>query len=260
MIRDTVFISHATPDDNDFVRWLGKRLTGHGYKVSADLFELKGGNPFWSTIEEALRHHARQTIFVLSKASVDPDRTGTLNELSVADALQLKDDSFIIPVKIDATPFSELRIQIQRLNTIDFPSGWGARLVEFLDTLESEGLPKADGDQRVEFERWRATSVRTSNLLPITSLAKSISFYKYDGENTKIAATKETGIPRGLFNRQVISFAAMSELQGRLPLFSFAVRVHVTLDAGKKGTLASCSGVQDWHDKIMPWERTYVAR
>jgi hypothetical protein len=72
MTRDTVFISHATPDDNDFVRWLGTRLTGHGYKVWADLFELKGGDPFWSTIEEALRHHACKMIFVVSKASVDP--------------------------------------------------------------------------------------------------------------------------------------------------------------------------------------------
>ena len=43
--RDTIFISHATPDDNDFVRWLGTRLIGHGYRVWADLFELKGGTP-----------------------------------------------------------------------------------------------------------------------------------------------------------------------------------------------------------------------
>jgi TIR domain len=53
-VRNTIFICHASPDDNDFVRWLGTRLTGHGYKVWADLFELKGGSPFWSTIEEAL--------------------------------------------------------------------------------------------------------------------------------------------------------------------------------------------------------------
>jgi TIR domain len=52
--RDTIFICHASPDDDDFVRWLGTRLTGHGYKVWADLFKLKGGTPFWSTIEEAL--------------------------------------------------------------------------------------------------------------------------------------------------------------------------------------------------------------
>ena len=106
--RDTIFICHASPDDDDFVRWLGTRLTGHGYKVWADLFKLKGGTPFWSTIEEALRHHARKMIFVVSRKSVEPSRTGVLNELSVADAIkkQIKDDGFIIPVKIDDTcPF-----------------------------------------------------------------------------------------------------------------------------------------------------------
>src|SRR3954467_11521574 len=81
--RDTIFICHASPDDNDFVRWIGTRLTGHGYKIWADLFELKGGSPFWSTIEEALRHHACKMIFVVSAKSVDPDRIGVLNELSV---------------------------------------------------------------------------------------------------------------------------------------------------------------------------------
>ena len=88
MHRETIFISHATPDDNDFVRWLGMRLTGHGYKVWADLFELKGGTPFWSSIEEALRHQACKVIFVASKKSVGLDRTGVRNELSVADAMK----------------------------------------------------------------------------------------------------------------------------------------------------------------------------
>jgi hypothetical protein len=47
-------------------------------------------------------------IFVVSRKSVEPSRTGVLNELSVADAIkkQIKDDGFIIPVKIDDTcPF-----------------------------------------------------------------------------------------------------------------------------------------------------------
>ena len=49
MERDTIFISHATPGDNDFVRWLGGQLTGRGYTVWADVFHLKGGTPFWTT-------------------------------------------------------------------------------------------------------------------------------------------------------------------------------------------------------------------
>lgn len=253
IFRDTVFISHATHEDDDFARWLGTRLTGHGYKAWADLFELKGGKPFWSTIEEALRHHACKMIFVASKASVAPDRTGILNELSVADAIkkQLKDDSFIIPVKIDATPFSQFPIQIHRLNAIDFSEGWGARLVDLLDTLEAAGVPNSSADQRAEFEQWRATMVRTStiveaaaekvltNLLPMTAVPKSITFYEYEGDNTKIAsAIKEAGIPHSLFNRHIISFAEMSELQERLgPSFTLAVRARVPLDAFLEGTV-----------------------
>jgi len=69
-------------------------------------------------------------IFVVSAKSVDPDRIGVLNELSVADSIkkQVKDDSFIIPVKIDDTPYSEFPIQIHRLNAIDFSKGWGPKI------------------------------------------------------------------------------------------------------------------------------------
>ena len=98
--RDTIFISHATPDDNEFVRWLGARLMGHGYKVWSDVLELKGGTPFWRGIEEALRHRAIKVIYVVSKASIDPNRQGVRNELSVADTMKktLTDPEFIIPV------------------------------------------------------------------------------------------------------------------------------------------------------------------
>ena len=88
MTRDTIFISHATPDDNDFVRWLGNRLAGHGYRVWADLFELKGGTPFWTTIEDAIRTRAIKVVFVVSHKSVDPNRSGVRNELSVADTIK----------------------------------------------------------------------------------------------------------------------------------------------------------------------------
>ena len=58
MDRDNIFISHATPHDNEFVRWLGECLTARGYAVWADVFHLKGGTPFWTSIEEVLRKRA----------------------------------------------------------------------------------------------------------------------------------------------------------------------------------------------------------
>jgi hypothetical protein len=41
--RPLVFISHATPQDNEFVLWLGTRLTALGYEVWADILRLRGG-------------------------------------------------------------------------------------------------------------------------------------------------------------------------------------------------------------------------
>ena len=136
--RNTIFICHATPDDNDFIRWLGARLTGHGYMVWADMFGLKGGTPFWNTIEDALREHACKVIFVASKASVDPKRQGVRNELSVADAVRktLADPAFIIPVRLDDVAFSDFPILVHQLNALDFNRGWGAKLIELLDTCK----------------------------------------------------------------------------------------------------------------------------
>ena len=149
--RDTIFISHATPHDNDFVRWLGDRLTAHGYAVWADVFQLRGGTPFWTSIEEVLRKRAIKVIFVVSSHSIDADRSGVRNELSVADGLRksLKDPEFIVPLRIDETPFDELPIQIHQLNTLDFSRDWDDRLPDLLDTLQSARVPHTSREPTV---------------------------------------------------------------------------------------------------------------
>jgi hypothetical protein len=47
MARDTIFISHATPEDNDFVRWLGarlrKRISGADTVDLAAYFDRRSG-------------------------------------------------------------------------------------------------------------------------------------------------------------------------------------------------------------------------
>ena len=147
--RDTIFISHASPDDNEFVRWLGGELTSRGYAVWADVFHLKGGTPFWTAIEDALRKRAIKVIFVVSRGSVDPARSGVRNELSVADGLRksLKDPGFIVPMRIDDTPFDELPIQVHQLNTLDFSADRNDRLPDLLDTLEVAMVPRNGGSR-----------------------------------------------------------------------------------------------------------------
>jgi len=245
MTRDTIFISHATPDDNDFVRWLGNRLVGHGYRVWADLFELKGGAPFWATIEDAIRTRAIKVVFVVSHKSVDPNRSGVRNELSVADTIkkQIKDPGFIIPVRIDDTGFGDFPIQIHQLNAIDFTQGWGAKLIELLKTLEDAGVRRA-GDLNEEFEIWRNVTADTAtlveavpekvltNLIAVEELPNAISFHEFDGDKDKIAAAiRNTGVPFAPFNRLIISFAGAEAFQESLPpAFGLKVRAHVPFE------------------------------
>jgi hypothetical protein len=80
MPRDTIFISHATPHDNEFVRWLSAALLERGYAVWADVLHLKAGVPFWTAIEDVLRERTVKVIFVVSKDSISSVRSGVRNE------------------------------------------------------------------------------------------------------------------------------------------------------------------------------------
>jgi hypothetical protein len=230
--RDVVFISHATPNDNEFVRWLGTRLTAHGYNVWADIFDLAGGTPFWISIEEALRKRALKVIFVVSRASCEPGRSGVRNEISVADAIKklLKDPEFIIPVRIDDVPFDEFPIQIHQLNAVDFTAGWGAKLAVLVDTLTKAKVPRTVTDLGAEFERWRNVSIRSdvvvergeepllTSILPILVLPDEISFYEYDGEKGAFEdAVRGLPYPYAMHHRLLVSFAAADEIQAHFP-------------------------------------------
>jgi hypothetical protein len=256
--RDVVFISHATPDDNEFVRWLGTRLTGYGYKVWADIFDLAGGTPFWVSIEDAIRKKAVKVVAIVSRASCDPGRSGVRNEISVADAVKksLKDGEFIIPVRIDDVPFADMPIQIHQLNVIDFSKGWGAKLADLVDTLRKAGVPRVVTDLAAEFDRWRAASVRSdvvverggepllSSILPILRFPEEISFYEYEGENRRFEeAVKNVSHPIAWHNRLLLSFADAHEIQEDLPTeFTVALRARAPLLAFLNGTLTDPIG------------------
>lgn len=256
--RDVVFISHATPDDNEFVRWLGTRLTGYGYKVWADIFDLAGGTPFWISIEDAIRKKAIKVIAVVSRASCDSGRSGVRNEISVADAVKksLKDDEFIIPARIDDVPFGDLPIQIHQLNAIDFSQGWGAKLADLVDTLTKAGVPRLVTDLTAEFDRWRAASVRSdvvvergeepllTSILPMVRFPEEISFYEYVGENKKFEeAVKDIPHPTAFHNRFLLSFIAAHEIQQHLPAeFTVTLRAVAPLPSFLDGSFADPSG------------------
>jgi len=65
-MRDTIFISHATPADNEFSIWIASRLEMLGYKTWIDKEGLLGGERFWATIQKAIDSSAK-ILFVYSK-------------------------------------------------------------------------------------------------------------------------------------------------------------------------------------------------
>lgn len=100
-MRIKIFISHATPDDNDFTRWLALKLINLGYEVWCDILELPKGTDFWKNIEQEIRQHTIKFLIVLTKTS--NQRPGVLNEIAAALKVkkQLNDETFIIPLVID---------------------------------------------------------------------------------------------------------------------------------------------------------------
>src|ERR1700722_16328988 len=84
-MRDTVMISHANPEDNEFALWLSLQLAKDGYKVWCDLIDLIGGEQFWSDIEYVIRNRARKFVYILSRTSNESNR-GFRKELHLADS------------------------------------------------------------------------------------------------------------------------------------------------------------------------------
>jgi len=151
-----IFLSHATPEENDLARWLALQLANEGYPVWCDLTKLLGGEDFWKDIQEAIRNRSVRFLFLLSKSS--NAKEGTLQELACAKAVasQLKTviKDFIIALKSDDLQYSEVDIEIQRLNHIPFHRSWAEGLNQLLKKLKEDGVPTDSRFNRDAVNSW----------------------------------------------------------------------------------------------------------
>lgn len=99
--RAAIFISHATPEDNHFVRWLGAKLTAMGYEVWADVMRLQGGDDWARKLEAALRNRAKKMLLVCTPSGLE--KQGVRNEIQIGSDLskKLDDKTFIIPLRLE---------------------------------------------------------------------------------------------------------------------------------------------------------------
>ncbi len=224
MLKNTIFISHAAPEDNTFTRWLGAKLELAGYRVWHDLHMLKGGDLFWDKIEAAIRDETVRMIAVVSRVSIH--KQGVKNEWAVGATLERSQPGFIIPVCIDdGFDFSTLPIEIHRKNVLGFAGGWHSGLKALLDTLGEAGIAKiATPDPSVAMH-WLADSkagailrtdteeVLDSNWLRIVSLPTSLESARILGTDRKIKVTEENRrIPWFEHENLIVGFAKAADL------------------------------------------------
>lgn len=230
-LRELVFISHANPEDNDFVKWLGANLTILGYRVWSDVTRLIGGEEFWEDIETAIRDHSSKVVVCLSRVS--QTKKGVLDEISCAVSVERSKniESFVVPIRVDDLPYSEIRANIGRKNVIDFNENWASGLSALVKVLDRDNVPRPveDGRQTAGMLTRISSSSNSqlieredlvlSNWFRIIALPLKLHFSEFSGSNQNLARL------RGSLNlatfehyRLLGSFAHASELQLSAPI------------------------------------------
>lgn len=219
--RDTIFISHATPQDNEFSIWLASRLEMLGYKVWLDKKQLLGGERFWNTIQKGL-NRAIKVLLVYSKNIVDADgnlKQGIEKEISYAEEQARKDKlaDFIIPLHIDDSGYS-LAIGMPNLNHVPFNEDWAEGLRILLKKLREDGI--VPSSQSVStFSDWYINSYVSnvqvekrnrkyfSSWLGFKQLPESFYIYRYPTEEEAQKVRELNGeLPINLHSNTLTTF------------------------------------------------------
>lgn len=178
-MREVIFISHATPEDNDFTVWLASRLRFLGYNVWYDKAFLLGGEKFWQTIDQVIRNETVKFLFVYSEkvcSAAGILKDGIAKEFYLAESIakQEKLKDFIIPLNIGA-PYNHF-IGIEVYNQVSFQKSWADGLNQLQEKLKKDQVPLSDINSDNTFLQW----YRNEHLLPLKRqiiLGKNEKYY-----------------------------------------------------------------------------------
>lgn len=223
--RDTVFVSHANPEDNSFALWLTLRLASSGYRVWCDLTNLLGGETFWDNAEEAIRARTAQFCYVLSRSSNAKD--GSLRELHLAQSVAKTQgfQDFVVPLHIDDLSHGDVTIELQRILTVSFRPSWAKGLAQLLQRLEASGVPKDQSASAAVVAAWwqghasaeegllDRSEEYVSNIFPVVKLPNEVFFHQLHRDAIgKVEVSPSLPIPASQDCGRLISFATADEL------------------------------------------------
>ncbi len=220
--RDVIFISKATPGDDEFVLWLAPRLEAAGYKVFADIVTLEPGDRWRKQITETLQTRAAKMLLCCQDSTLA--KSGVQEEIGIAEDLskELKDPKFIIPLKLKK--YKKV-FGIGGLQYIDCEAGWATGLRDLLETLKKQKVPRDPNvainpnwenyRKRLSISIEQAPEVLTSNWLRIAEAPDTIRYFQPTGAvnlQAMLIACKEYEYPAEPHLRGFFSFAGLDEI------------------------------------------------
>jgi len=237
--RKLVFISHANPEDNEFTRWLASRLTSLGYLVWSDVTQLFGAEKFWRDIDDAIRNHSAKVVVVLSRVSQTKD--GVLNEIHTALNVEKKHgfDRFVVPVRVDDLPSTDVISVLVQKNYIDFHRNWADGFNKLLTLLEKSNVPRAQTQSTRDASRWidqvlagpqrivQEPQTVVSNWFAFDALPDFLNFFRVPIPGDRIWASFESfAYPVYPYRDMVATFASLDDVNTFLPAWQVATRAY----------------------------------
>lgn len=257
--KNKIFLSHATPEDNEFTRWLGAKLTLTGYDVWYDLQRLKGGDITWEKIERAIREEAVRLVAIISKISHGKD--GVRKEWTLGSNLEKKHPGFVIPIRIDEFNFDDVTILFSGKNILDFNRDWFGGLTQLIESLEDSSIPRVSEPDAAQASLWWKASLRApielklqeerieSSWIPILSLPSAMETATKPPAADPIPVTeKNRSIPWFELGTHVVSFAPRKML---IELFKDQISLE---DGGAVSTEHLLTGNVVFDRKVTPNE------
>ena len=147
--RQTIFIAHATHEDDYYAGWLAAKLRALGYRVFVDLDDLAGGDTFTTRIQPVIENESAVFLPITTRIYAEKaaaDRSGVRKELNVASSVNIK--NFIVPLKFDDIPYHKWPMDYRGQNGFDFHNRLGEGLIELVkDLQEKRKVPFAEDPQ-----------------------------------------------------------------------------------------------------------------
>lgn len=221
--RTVVFLSKATPGDDEFAMWLAPRLEAEGYIVFADILTLQPGDRWRREITETLQNRAAKMLLCCRDSTLAKE--GVQEEIGIALDLckSLGDKNFLIPLRLE--PYKKL-FGIGELQYIDFVRGWGQGLSKLLEALKRQKVP-ADRHAAKINPNWEIYRRRnavpllwqperlTSNWLRVSECPNALNYYEPVGAIDRTHLGKACGnaaFPIVAANIGVLTFADPADL------------------------------------------------